>query len=247
MIRYAIIEDNPFAVEHLKQMIMQLRRDWELVFSASSVAKTTSFLQSGESVDLIFMDIELSDDKCFAIFDHINTVVPIIFTTAYDSHAIRAFKVNAVDYLLKPVDTTKLLHAIDKFECLFPNVSANTASAVSDETTDRILTVSGDKYNYVNISEVSYFISEDHCVLAILGDGTRRMTNFPNLTELEATLTKKDFFRISRNVIVSIGSIIKVSKYFKGRLLVTISSGTETLDISVPASRRDSFLSWLGK
>lgn len=247
MIRYAIIEDNPFAVEHLKQMISRLRCDWELAFSASSVAKTAKFFQSGDPVDLIFMDVELSDGKCFSIFDQINTVVPIIFTTAYDNHAIHAFRVNAVDYILKPVDEPKLLHSIDKFEYLYRKNAQNPGVAVVGEASDRILTVSGDKYNYVNVAEVSYFISEDHCVFAVMGDGTRRMTNLSNLAELVISLPKKDFFRISRNVIVSIVSISNVSKFFKGRLLVSVGSGSSVLEISVSATRRDAFLSWLGK
>lgn len=228
-------------------MITRLRRDWTPVFTAVSVADTVTFLQSGTEVDLIFLDIELSDGKSFDVFEQVNTVVPIIFTTAYDNHAIQAFKVNGVDYLLKPIDEQELAHALDKYDHLHQHkpVSANITPTV--EHTDRVLTVSGDKYDYINISDINYLISEDHCVFAILNNGTRRMISMSNLSEIEEVLPTKMFFRISRNIIASIGSIIRVRKYFKSRLIINIGHPDNEQEICISAQRRDSFLSWLGK
>jgi DNA-binding LytR/AlgR family response regulator len=253
MIKYAIIEDNPFAMEHLRLAVSHLRHEYELVFTATSVEETTRYLQSSPDIQLIFMDIELSDGKCFTIFERVATVVPIIFTTAYDDFAIQAFKVNGVDYLLKPIEENALAHAIDKFEHLRLTGNVSPAPMMEEPTSNagnkvkRILTVSGDKYSYIKLSDVSFFMSEDNYVFVYLKEADRRMINLNNLSELEKILPGEDFFRISRNVIASIDCIKVVSKYFRGRLLVKLESYKESPEISVSASKRDQFLEWLGR
>lgn len=255
MTRYAIIEDNQFAMEHLCQSVKRLRRDYEPVFKASSVKETVDFLKSSPEVELIFMDIELADGKCFAIFDQIKTVIPIIFTTAYDEFAIQAFKVNGIDYLLKPVSDQDLAYAIDKFEHLSsvrnpqPQVSpaVEESPTVSYAKTGRILTVSGEKYGYIAIDDIAYFISEDNYVFACLNSGGHRLVNLTSLSYLEPMLPSDRFFRLSRSIIASIKSIESVSKYFRGRLLVKLKSGNEQREVIVSASNRDTFLEWLGR
>ena len=254
MTRFAIIEDNPFALEHLCQSVKRLRRDYEPVFKASSVKETVDFLKSSPDVELIFMDIELADGKCFAIFDQVKTVIPIIFTTAYDEFAIQAFKVNGMDYLLKPVSDQDLAYAIDKFEHLSsirnPQLPASPVpeeTTVSAVNTGRILTVSGEKYGYIDIDDIAYFISEDNYVFACLNSGIQRLVNLTSLSYLEPMLPSDRFFRLSRSIIASIKSIESVSKYFRGRLLVKLKSGNEQREVTVSASNRDTFLEWLGR
>lgn len=246
--RYAIVEDNPFAMNHLLMMIGKLRPRWKNVFTGGTVTRAVEFLESGEEVDLIFMDIELSDGKCFNIFERTSTLVPVVFTTAYDEYALKAFKVNGVDYLMKPVTEKDLGHAIDKFEHV---ASARPSPAPEAKPTgyseSRILTVSDDRYSYIQVKDVAYFISEDNYVFAEMKKGGRRLLNIANLSEIEKITPPDSFFRVSRGIITSIDAVVSASKYFRGRLLLKIATSRGVIEVTVPASRRDDFLRWLGR
>lgn len=245
MLRYAIIEDNVFALELLKRLVGKLRPSYDLVFTGGTVKEAVDLLKSNPP-DLLFLDIELSDGKCFSIFENLHTTVPIIFTTAYSEFAIQAFKVNSVDYLLKPITECDLANALDKFE-LFRANNDLTRPMPQESFSPRILTESGDKYSYIDIKDVEYFMSEDNYVFAHLKGGVRCMIKIKNLSELEAVLPHNDFFRISRNIITSIWVISSVSKFFRGRLSVVLDSSFGLINISVSASRRDEFLVWYGR
>lgn len=254
MTRYAIIEDNLFALQNLRQNVERLRHDYEMVYSGGSIAGAVEFLRSGTPVDLIFMDIELSDGPCFQIFEQIQTVVPIIFTTAYDDFALRAFKVNSVDYLLKPVTGGDVAAALDKYELLHTAGAATSPAAAqpaearpaADAAAGRVLTVSGDSYSYIDLDDVAWFKSEDNYIFACLSDGGKKMINLTNLSKLEQVLPADRFFRLSRSFVASISSVENVSKYFRGRLMVTLRREGETEKVSVTSGRRDEFLAWLG-
>ncbi|MCM1004880.1 MAG: LytTR family DNA-binding domain-containing protein [Prevotella sp.] len=247
-IKYAIIEDNPFAMNHLRMMISKLRPQWENVFTGVSVSQAVDFLQSQSEIDLIFMDIELGDGKCFNIFERTGTIVPIIFTTAYNEYAIKAFKVNGVDYLLKPITEKDLSHAIDKYEHIVSRKETVALESDKNKSSEcRILTVSGDKYSYIRFDDVSHFISEDHYVYAVLKENGKRMLNIDNLAEIESIMPPDRFFRVTRNIIVSIDSVVSAGKFFRGRLLLKISTSEGETEVVVPASRRDDFLRWLGR
>lgn len=249
-VKYAIIEDNPFAMNHLEMVIGKLRPKWVNVFKGTTVEETVKFLQSGEAVDLLFMDIELSDGKCFKIFERTSTLVPVVFTTAYDEYALKAFKVNVVDYLMKPVTPKELGHAIDKFDHLTsPHpMQAPVEEQVTPSGSDcRILTVSNDRYSYIPIQDVAYFISEDNYVFAEMKAGGRKLLNISNLSEIEKIMPAGSFFRVSRGIITSIDAVVSASKYFRGRLLLKIAAAGGVMEITVPASRRDEFLRWLGR
>lgn len=253
--RYAIIEDNHFAREHLRILISKIRPDWELAFIGTSVASTVMYLKDSPDIDLMFMDIELSDGRCFAIFEQTGTTVPVIFTTAYDEFAIQAFKVNSLGYILKPVNENELNHAIDKYEYLRTQVmngghkdDSNIQSRdVAATSIQRILISSGDKYTYIHLDDISYFTSEDNYVFAFLKNGSSHLITIKNLSSLDEMLPADRFFRLSRNVIASIESISSVSKYHRGRLKVVVCAGDSTIEIMVSAERRDYFLNWFGQ
>lgn len=248
--RYAIIENEEFALQHLKMMVSNLRPDYTLAFTAESVEECVEYFGLQPSLDLIFMDIELTDANCFTIFEHVNITVPIIFTTAYDEYAIRAFKVNSVDYLLKPICEEELLRAIEKFETHHQNNITNYASLLPNHEVvrnrKRILITLGDRYYYINIADVAYFIREDKYVNAIMNDGKCHITDFQNLTEVIEQVSASDFFLLSRNIIVNIASIANVSKWFSGRLNVVIGSDAWQRSIIVSANRKKDFLKWMG-
>lgn len=249
--RYVIFEDELFAMQRLQLIVERLHPDYELAFKGTTVAEAIDFFQTGEAVDLVFMDIELADGNCFGISDEVNVNTPIIFTTAYDEFALRAFKVHSIDYLLKPIAESDLSLAITKFERLrserqsLPDYSQLARQPKLGST--RILTVSGDNFLYIKLPEVAYFMSEDNYVFAYTTTGKRRMTNFSNLQDVLKILPGEDFFQLSRNIIASIGSIRSVSKFFRGRLTVHLKAGDEEQECTVSSSRREEFLAWLGK
>lgn len=250
MIRYAIVEDSGYAMEYLKNMVEKLRHNFELAFTTTSVEDTVRRLNADKNVDLIFLDIELTDGQCWSIFDAVSVTIPVIFTTAYDEFAIRAFKVNGVDYLLKPIKEKDLSKALEKFEFLYskglPGADLKATADYMQKTTSRILTVTGDQYSYINLSDVAFFKSEDNYVFAYLTDGSRRMINIMNLSDLMQVLPEDKFNRLSRAVIVSIESIIGVYKFFRGRLHVKIKAGNLKEDVYVSSANREAFLAWFG-
>lgn len=207
------------------------------------------YFSAQPSLDLIFMDVELTDANCFTLFEQVRMATPIIFTTAYDEYAIKAFKVNSVDYLLKPIGEEDLRKAIEKFETnrrtMLPDYAALQPIRPENHR-KRILITLGDKYYYINIADVAYFLREDRYVNAIMTDGKSRVTDFQNLAEIMDQVSAADFFLLSRNVVVNITSITSVSKWFSGRLNVTIGRDSWERSIVVSANRKKDFLEWLG-
>ncbi len=250
-IRFAIIEDETFAMCHLQKMVERLRPQWRLSFTAKGVEQAVEMLRAYTDVDLIFMDIQLGDGECFEIFRRIECSKPIIFTTAYDEYAIRAFKVRSIDYLLKPVDEQELETAILKFEKIIGSESSRESqdyAAVAKEMhKGRILLRSGDNYTYINSDDIAYVLSEDNCVFVYPHRGPRRLTEFANLQEIMERLDSRNFFQPSRNIIASIDAVEGVSKYFRGRLKVKLTADGKTFETLVPAARKEEFLDWLGR
>lgn len=249
--KYVIFEDEQFAMQRLQLIIERLHPDYHLAHSGTTVADAIAYFQHEPDADIVFMDIELADGNCFDIFNEVNVNTPIIFTTAYDEYMMKAFKVNSIDYLLKPISETDLALALAKFERLRPESGMRTDYHALQETVNqnhtRIRLISGDNFLFADISEIAFFISEDNYVYAYLNNGKRRLTNFSNMAETAAALPASDFYQLSRNIITSISSIKSVSRFFRGRLLVKLAAGTTVQECTVSSSRREDFLNWLGK
>lgn len=251
---YIIVEDEYFARENLKSIISEVRPRWKLAFTSESVDETVSYFNEGGKCDLAFMDVELVDGNCFEIFSKSNVEVPIIFTTAYDEYAIKAFKVNSVDYLLKPVSVPATRNAIEKFERweeLHPRQTVDYKSiaaslAALNGGRRRLLISQGNGYSVIDVEDVAYFVSEEKYVFAVDLSGHRNITEYTNLNQLESDIDARQFFRAARNVIVGIRAIQRVHKYFNGRLKVTVRDGSSSLSVIVSAARRDDFLRWFG-
>ena len=248
--KYAIIEDEQIAMQNLDQMIRQLRPHYQKIFQTDTAEETIKSLMSDLKPDLLFMDIELSDANCFTIFEKVDVKVPIIFTTAYDEYAIKAFTVNSIDYLLKPISKDNLLRAIEKIESLSINTPIDYRKLGPEvfqrSKRQRILITIGDKYMYINMADVAYFEREEKYVCAVLYNGKKYITDFLNLSEVEAIVNPDDFCLISRSIIVNIQAISSVYKWFNNRLKVTITCGDNTEEILVSSARRKIFLDWLG-
>ena len=265
MINYVIIENEEFSFIKLKSQIEALRPDWNLAFSAETVEDSVTYFAGVQAsdIDLVFLDIELDDGNCFDIFRLLSNSgnrffdTPVIFTTSYDQYAIKAFEMNSVDYLLKPVMDDDLQRAIEKWERTRPthpqldidhlldSLSSRMSQSPIKKVTRIPITI-GEHYQYEDIDNVAYFLAEDKAVIVCLNDGRQRLTDFKSLNEVLPMLSTNDFFQVSRGIIANIQSISQVSKFFKGRLKVTLRSGSSEREVTVTAARKDEFLSWYG-
>jgi len=245
--KYLIVEDERFACEELKRMMTNLRAAYILEKQTKTVVNTIRFLKES-AVDLILMDIRLADGNCFEIFNHVEVTTPVIFTTAYDEHAIRAFKLNSVDYLLKPFNEDELEAALFKFESVFhsrPEKSAvkNFDQLLSAKTKNRFLISKGDNYHYIETSDIAHLYSEEGVVFLHTFNDKRYIINY-TLDQLEQQLDSRVFFRVSRNCIGSVRAIENVAKYFNSRLRLTFSPGCPH-EVLVSRVRVPDFLKWM--
>ena len=222
-----ILEDERLAYEEIRRMMEALRPSYHLEEWAESVESAVDLLKN-DTPDLLIADIRLADGLCFDVFDRIPANVPVIFTTAYDEYALRAFKVNSVDYLLKPVEEKDLEKALAKFEanCL---VRPTTEQYRKLETSylkcvkkNRFLVSVGDTFLHVETPDIAFFYSEDKYVYLHTFTNKRYIVNY-SLEQLEAMLDRHDFFRLSRGCIAHIQAVKKVSKHFGSRLRVRFS------------------------
>lgn len=254
---YVIIENERLALDLMKAIIKRVRPEWELIFTAATVADTVNFFEVNPDVDICFMDVELNDGDCFSIFSQIDVGVPVIFTTAYDDFILKAFKVNSIDYLLKPILETDVEQAILKYERfhakratsnieIYRHLKELSDANRSKPSLHRVLTVSGDRYSFVPVDNIAWLISEDKYVYVVDLEGNRKLTTFTTLGEAHEMLDRDSFFYLRRNLICSAEAIKSVSKYFKGRLKVTLTSGVHEVEAIVTSEKRQIFLNWLG-
>ncbi|MGN0238377.1 MAG: LytR/AlgR family response regulator transcription factor [Lepagella sp.] len=249
--KYAIIENEKFAMINIREVIKSVRPDYTCVFTAETIEECVEYFSRTPDVQLIFMDIELDDGNCFEIFRQVDIKTPIIFTTAYNEYAIQAFKVNSIDYLLKPVAEEDVERAIKKYETIhsapaLPDYQEIANRLAPKPTRRRILISDKNGYSFVTTDEIAWFEAEDKYVSIVLNSGDRLFTDFASLSDVIEVLDPDRFFHISRNVVASIDSIAKISKFFKGRLQVDIIASDKTRTEMVSAARRVDFLEWLG-
>lgn len=248
MINYAIIEDERLAYEEIKRMMRVLRPNYILAEWAESVESAINVLRNSKP-DLLIVDIRLSDGLCFDVFEHVQTNIPAIFTTAYDEYALQAFKINSIDYLLKPIEEKDLDRALVKFETN-RMISPDSEKYNNFKTTylgnvkkNRFLVSVGDTFSYIATADIAFFYSEEKYVYLHTFSNRRYIINYP-LEQLETMLDQHDFFRVSRNCIANIKSIKKVSKYFGGRLTVSFVPECPH-KIIVSRTRTNDCLKWL--
>ena len=221
-----IVEDETAAYENLADMLTDIDPSIEVMGNTESVGQTVRWLQSNPKPDLIFLDIHLSDGSSFAIFDHIKVDTPIIFTTAYDQYALDAFKVNSIDYLLKPIKSKDLKRALDKFshwnsQDIAQYLTQLTQLATTPKYKDKLLVAYRDKLLPIPVSDVACFYTADKVTTVYLKDGK----SYPYVKTLEqiiATLDPKDFIRANKQYILSRDSIRDLTIWFDNRLLVTL-------------------------
>lgn len=246
-----IVEDEPLAAERLISLLNTTAESISVLEVFDSIKETTSFLETGKKIDLLFLDIELADGKSFEIFNKTKVDAPVIFTTAYDQYALQAFKHFSIDYLLKPIQLEQLLGAIKKYK-RFENHNVNEqlqqltswVSNSREEVKERVLVKSGNKLFYKSTDEVAYFWAESKEVyIFTLKDNKKFLIDY-TLEELEGKLDKKLFFRINRKAIINVNGIAEVKGLISTRLEVKLNQPC-IHELAVSRDRSANFKSWL--
>ncbi|MGL5637666.1 MAG: LytR/AlgR family response regulator transcription factor [Bacteroidales bacterium] len=238
-----IIEDEQLAQDELARIINKRFPEMVITARLCSVKDSIAWLQNN-GADLIFMDIQLSDGISFDIFDYVDVRTPIIFTTAYDQYAVRAFKVNGIGYLLKPIVESDLVNAVEKLDYQ-PAKLKDLLSLLKPgkEYKSRIAIKSGDRFSYINIEDVAFFYAEERVTFVMSKEGKMSIIDY-TIETLEGLLDPKRFFRLTRGCIASIDSIAGVSKYFNSRLKVTLKPKYDGV-LLISRVRVPDFLKWL--
>lgn len=248
-----IIEDEHFAAEGLKGLLARYDPGIEVVFIADSVKKSVGWFKTHPSPDLAIMDIQLADGISFEIFEMTDVQCPVIFTTAYNEYAIRAFKVNSVDYLLKPIDFEELARAIDKFKKITLRQSFNPGEAnmvfdkvlmmLSGKYKNRFVIKVGDHIKSIQTRDILYFYSLDKASYLVTKDNFHYTVDF-SLDYLISILNPADYFRISRKFILGREAIIDIISYSGSRLKIKVKHGKNE-DVIVSRDRVQEFREWL--
>lgn len=227
-----IIEDEKAAVRNLQALLVEVAPDVEVLAVLDSITETIDWFGSHPAPELVFLDIHLADGSAFEIFGHVDIPCPIIFTTAYDEYALKAFKVNSIDYLLKPIAADDLMQAFDKLKHLqadapshdFPSDYSDLVRALRKEEnykTHFLIPVKGDKLLPVSADSILFFHIDEGLVKAVLADGKSCL--FPQtLDELSDCLNPEQFFRVNRQYLISRKSVLDIDLWFNGRLSVNL-------------------------
>jgi two-component system response regulator LytT len=251
-IRILIIEDEPPAVKRLSAMLERCRYHVEIVDIIDTVHHAVSYLSNFDGFDLIISDIQLADGISFEIFSKVKLKTPVIFATAYDEYMLQAFKVNSIEYLLKPFDEEDLEEALTKYQELFKNDHNNISSVALEELLksleqkkykERFLVKKSKELVIVPIEKVAYFYTEDGYVHLVTHEKQTHIVEF-TLDNLSEVLPPNQFFRISRKFFISTSCIARVHNYFNSRLKLDLKPGSR-MDAIVSREKVAAFKNWL--
>ncbi|MBS1771951.1 MAG: response regulator transcription factor [Bacteroidetes bacterium] len=248
-----ILEDEAAAAKRISKMIKELLPGCDIMATLESVRTAVSFLKQ-YTPDLILADIQLADGISLDVFAQTTVNTPVIFTTAYDEYTLKAFKLNSIDYLLKPIDKIELGAAIKKYEQLHLSQRNDAAENLRNtiqqlmqkqEYRSRFMVKAADKLLSVTIDETAYLRADNKIVFLYTFQQQRHIVD-ETLEEIEQTLNPKLFFRINRSYIIHIGSIDRVENHFNGRLHIMLKHCSDT-DIFVSRERVKDFKNWLNQ
>jgi DNA-binding LytR/AlgR family response regulator len=252
MTNILIIEDEHYAAKRLKTLLSECMSDAHILSVCDSIEDSVEFLKNQQKPDLIFMDIQLADGLSFEIFKQVEVTTPVIFSTAFDEYTLQAFKVNSIDYLLKPVDKKELTQSLDKFKTLYHNQAQSpnwqellqTFQQPKKVYKTRFLIKNGQEFIRLNVEDVAYYYSEDGLTFAMTKEGKRHIID-PTLDQLSEQINPDFFYRINRKQIVQIDSISKIHTYFNNRLKLDLRPNFSA-DVIVSRERVKGFKAWVG-
>ncbi|XVJ65303.1 MAG: response regulator transcription factor [Lacibacter sp.] len=250
-----IVEDEELAVKKLRKTLETVDATAEVVGTVDSIKAGVEWLEQNPQPDLILMDIELADGQSFEIFNLTEVKSPVIFTTSYDEYALKAFKVNSVDYLLKPIQKDELQSALEKFKKTHAAGKAdiNIDSLVKElqlklqpkEYRKRFLVKNGQKLVSIEVNDIAYFYSDGRLNFFKTTDNKKFVVDY-TMDELEEMLDPERYFRISRSFYVSIASIDKIDDYFGNRLILQLKPAVDK-EALVSREKVTDFKKWMGK
>lgn len=235
-VRAVIIEDEYPAARLLHRMLNELRPEWEVTLVPGSIEEAVQWFAENPHPDILFLDIQLADGISFLFIEQAKPECMIVFTTAYDQYAVRAFTVNSIDYLLKPVESDRLAEAIGKYERLsaafgkkelaeridLEELMQSLAYREEKKYRTRFLISGNKKFYTVQVSDLAYFYSEEKITFAVGKDRRVHILDIP-LNKLEEQLDPRFFFRANRQVILSADSIEHIEPFFNGKVVIKVT------------------------
>lgn len=245
-----LIEDESPAARRLTRMLAEIDPDIDVIDTLESIKDAVAWLRNRQP-DLIFLDIHLADGLSFSIFERVKVDSPIIFTTAYDQYAVRAFKLNSLDYLLKPVEREELAMALEKFRKrllpppIFDIEAILAALQPGPSFQQRFMVSSGEKIRSIPVEEVAYFFGQQKFVFLVTNDGRRHLIDH-TLGQLEELVDPARFFRINRQFIVSFQAIRHMFPHSRSRIKIELEPVPD-IEAVVSIEKSPKFREWIGQ
>lgn len=250
--KVVILEDEKLASGHLKNLLISLDADIEVCAVLDSVKSGIVWFLKHDEPDLVFMDIQLGDGLSFEILDVITLRCPIVFTTAFDEYALRAFKVNSVDYILKPVEKEDVKNALKKIEVLKQSTTSSQQAGIksvgktlSANFKERFIVKLGEHIHSLETNKILYFYSVEKATFARYSDAHKYLLDY-SLDAIMELVPPDKFFRINRKYIVSFDSIGDIVQYSNSRLRISLIH-SEDNEVIVSRERVQEFKHWLDK
>ena len=243
-----IIEDELRAANQLQKILKECHFHYQLLDIIDTVEDATIWFQKNNPPDLIFMDIQLADGLSFEIFQKLDIEAPIIFTTAFDHYAIQAFKVNSVDYLLKPIQKEELNNALNKFTksakpaAIAPSILKQLLNSVQEPKRDGLLVKEGSGFVQIKVSDFLYFYSQESITFGITYN--KRYIVDESIDQLFDTLEHNQFYKINRGQLISKNAIKKINPYFNHRVRLSIANPRDQ-EFIVSRQKTNDFKKWM--
>jgi DNA-binding LytR/AlgR family response regulator len=248
-----VIENERPAADKIVKLLKKIDKSATVLGVVETVEEAINRLQDKPEPDLVLMDIQLDDGLCFEIFEAIKVDIPVIFTTAYDEYTLKAFKVNSVDYLLKPIDEESLKAALDKFNKFyyankdpFKRDFKQLLHEFRSQYKSRFLIRTGEKYRSITIGEISHFYINERSVFLTDVQGRDYGVDY-SLEELQNTLDPRRFFRINRECIVNIDAISLMYSYSSSRMQLTMKNQQKDELFVVSREKVGEFKKWVDR
>jgi DNA-binding LytR/AlgR family response regulator len=252
--KVVIVEDEHLTAQRLEGMLKKYDASIEVLAELPSVAEAVEWFKSNPDPDLAFMDIHLEDGQSFSIYEQINLQVPVIFTTAYDEYTIKAFKVNSVDYLMKPLNYDELVQAIEKYKRIHsqPQQQPDGLKTLlqslhkkEPEYKDRFLVSIGSRLRTIETSEINYFFSAEKITFLVTKDNQRFPIDY-SLDKLALLLNPKEYYRVNRQMMVKLPAITNIHVYPKGKIKLDLAPAMKE-EVFVSMDKVVEFKDWLGR
>ncbi len=249
--KVVIVEDEQLAAEKLQGLIRNAAPDCEVIQILESVEEAVNWFSANLAPDLVFMDIQLDDGTSFEIFEEISIDAPIIFTTAFDQYALRAFKVNSVDYLLKPIDKDELARALVKFKKIYNEKGdfeakvSKVIEQLSQKYKTRFFIRVGTRFQSIPANRIGAFFVEERSTFLKTLEGKTYDLDY-SLDQLQTLVDPEQFYRVNRNFLININCINDIVSYSTNRLKLRLIVGFEE-GIIVSRDKVSDFKHWMDK